>query len=41
MRFIRCFDPGSGDYTRERKEYLKKKTVTQIGKEILKLQKTP
>lgn len=41
VRFIRSFDPGSGDYTRERKKYLKKKTVKQIGKEILDLQKTP
>ena len=40
VRFIRSFDPGSGDYTRERKKYLKKKTVKQIGKEILELQKT-
>jgi len=40
VRFIRSFDPGSGDYTRERKKYLKKKTVKQIGKEILALQKT-
>jgi hypothetical protein len=38
--FIRSFDPGSGDYTQERKKYLKKKTVKQIGKEILALQKT-
>jgi hypothetical protein len=40
VRFIRSFDPGSGDYTRERKKFLKKKTVKQIGKEILELQKT-
>jgi hypothetical protein len=40
VRFIRSFDPGSGDYTQERKKYLKKKTVKQIGKEILALQKT-
>jgi hypothetical protein len=40
VRFIRSFDPGSGDYTRERKKFLKKKTVQQIGKEILELQKT-
>ena len=40
IRFIRSFDPGSGDYTKERKKYLKNKTVKQIGKEILELQKT-
>jgi len=40
VRFIRSFDPGSGDYTQERKQYLKKKTVKQIGKEILELQKS-
>jgi len=40
VRFLRSFDPGIGDYTRERKKYLKKKTVKQIGKEILELQKT-
>lgn len=40
VRFIRSFDPGSGNYTQERKQYLKKKTVQQIGKEILELQKS-
>jgi len=40
IRFIRSFDPGSGDYTKERKKYLKKKTVKQIGKEILQMQKS-
>jgi hypothetical protein len=40
VRFIRSFDPGSGDYTQERKNYLKKKMVQQIGKEILDLQKS-
>jgi len=24
IRFIRCFDPGHGDYTQERKKYLKR-----------------
>jgi hypothetical protein len=37
---MRSFDPGSGDYTKERKKYLKKKTVKQIGEEILHLQKS-
>ena len=40
FRFIRSFDPGSGDYTKERKKTFKKKTAKQIGKEILELQKT-
>ena len=40
IRFIRSFDKGSGDYTRERKKSLGKKTVKEIGKEILKLQKS-
>jgi len=40
IRFIRSFDPGSGDYTKERKKYLKRKTVKQIGKEILHMQKS-
>jgi hypothetical protein len=40
VRFIRSFDPGSGDYTKERKKSFKKKAVKQIGKEILKLQKS-
>jgi len=33
-------DPGSGDYIKDRKKYLKNKTVKQIGKEILELQKS-
>ena len=40
IRFIRSFDPGSGDYTLERKKYLKNKTVKHIGNEILELQKS-
>ncbi|PKL64042.1 MAG: hypothetical protein CVV32_10290 [Methanomicrobiales archaeon HGW-Methanomicrobiales-3] len=39
-RFIRSYDSGSGDYTKERKEILGKKSVKQIGEEILKLQKS-
>ena len=41
IRFIRSFDPGSGDYTKDRKKYLKNKTVNQIGKDILEMQKSP
>lgn len=40
IRFIRSFDPGSGDYTRDRKNNLKNKTVKQIGKEILEMKKS-
>ena len=40
IRFLRSFDHGSGDYAKERKAYLKGKTVKQIGKEILKMQKS-
>jgi hypothetical protein len=40
VRFIRSFDPGSGDYTKERKKTFRKKTAKQIGKEILDLQKS-
>ena len=40
VRFIRSFDPGSGASTRERKKTFKKKTVKQIGKEVLELQKS-
>jgi hypothetical protein len=38
IRFIRSYDPGHGDYTKERKKYLKNKTVAGIGKEILAMQ---
>ena len=40
IRFIRSYDPGCGDYTKDRQKYLKNLTVKQIGKEILELQKT-
>jgi hypothetical protein len=40
VRFIRSFDPGSGDYTKERKKSFRKKTVQQIGKKIFELQKS-
>ena len=39
-RFIRSYDNGSGDYTEERKKTFRKKSVKQIGKEILELQKS-
>jgi hypothetical protein len=40
IRFIRSFDPGSGDYTQDRKKHLKNKSVKQIGKEIIEMQKS-
>jgi hypothetical protein len=40
IRFMRGFDPGSGENTKEQKKYFKKKTVKQIGEEILHLQKS-
>ena len=40
IRFLRSFDHGSGDYTKDRKKYLKGKTVKQIGKEILEMQES-
>jgi hypothetical protein len=39
-RFIRSYDNGSGDYTKERKKTLGKKSAKQIGEEILELQKS-
>ena len=39
-RFIRSYDHGSGDYTKDRKKTLKKKTAKQIVNEILELQKS-
>ncbi|HEX3002410.1 MAG TPA: hypothetical protein VHN82_08620 [Methanoregula sp.] len=39
-RFIRSYDHGSDDYTRDRKKTLKKKTAKQIASEILELQKS-
>jgi len=38
--FIRSYDHGSGDYTKERKKTIRKKSSKQIGKEILELQKS-
>jgi hypothetical protein len=40
VRFIRSFDPGSGDYTKDWMKIFKKKTIQQIGKGILELQKS-
>jgi len=38
--FDRHCDCNSGDYTKERKKTLGKKTAKQIGEEILELQKS-
>ncbi len=37
-RFIRIYDSGSGDYTKERKKVYRKKSAKQIIKEIQDLQ---
>ncbi|MBP7652291.1 hypothetical protein KA977_02645 [Candidatus Dependentiae bacterium] len=34
IKFIQQFDLGDGDYTKERKKIVKKKTVVEIVKEI-------
>jgi hypothetical protein len=39
-RFLRSFNPGSGDYTLERKKSFKNKSVKQIGTEISDVQKS-
>ena len=36
VRFLQQFDTGSGDYTREREQWLGKPTVQQIAEEIKK-----
>ncbi len=36
IRFIQQYETGQGDYTRERKKLLLKKSVREIGKEIIK-----
>jgi hypothetical protein len=35
IRFIQQYETGRGDYTRTRKKTLPKKTVREIGKEII------
>ena len=34
IRFLQQFDPGSGDYTRERHEWLGELTVDEIARDI-------
>jgi hypothetical protein len=36
IRFIQQFETGRGDYTRDRDKLLPKKSVKEIGQEILK-----
>lgn len=36
IRFIQQYEAGQGDYTRDRKKTLPKKSVREIGKEIIK-----
>jgi len=36
IRFIQQYETGRGDYTRDRKKLLPKKSVREIGKEIMK-----
>jgi hypothetical protein len=36
IRFIQQYESGHGDYTRNRKKFLPKKSVREIGKQIMK-----
>ncbi len=36
IRFIQQYESGRGDYTRNRKKQLPKKSVREIGKQIMK-----
>jgi len=36
IRFIQQYEMGRGDYTRDRKKWLPKKSVREIGKQIVK-----
>lgn len=36
IRFIQQYETGSGDYTRDRRKILPKKSVREIGREIMK-----
>ncbi len=36
IRFIQQYELGHGDYTRNRKKLLQKKSVREIGKQIMK-----
>jgi hypothetical protein len=36
IRFIQQYETGHGDYTRDRRKWLPKKSVREIGKQIVK-----
>ncbi len=36
IRFIQQYETGRGDYTRDRRKWLPKKSVREIGKQIVK-----
>ncbi|MBI5841156.1 MAG: hypothetical protein HZB19_13750 [Chloroflexi bacterium] len=35
IRFIQQYEPGHGDYTRDRKKLLPKKSVRELGRQII------
>jgi len=37
IRFIQQYETGHGDYTRDRRKWLPKKSVREIGKQIAKV----
>ena len=39
IRFIQQYETGRGDYTRDRRKWLPKKSVREIGKQIVKERK--
>lgn len=36
IRFIQQYEPGRGNYTRDRRKWLPKKNIKEIGKQIVK-----
>ena len=40
IRFIQQYETGRGDYTRDRRKWLSKKSVKEIGKQIMKERKS-
>jgi len=40
IRFIQQYETGRGDYTRDRRKWLPKKSVKEIGKQIVKERKS-
>jgi hypothetical protein len=39
IRFIQQYETGRGNYTRDRRKWLPKKSVREIGKQIMKERK--